>query len=504
MSLCRSLLPAAALLAFCLATPAAAAPEPRIVNGTLAAQGEYPAQGYLGVDTDLNGEINFACGGTLVGSRQFLTAAHCLITAGGLPLPPASFNVRLGDVDLADPTADTYEVTAVERHRDFVRVPRRNDVAMLTLDRAADYQLYEPMRVVDDSEDASWAPGTSARVLGWGQLSDGGPPSDLLRKADVPIEIPDRCANAYGDQFDAGIMVCAAPDPDTDPADAQDVCVGDGGGPLLVPDGAFFVLAGVAARDAGCGDPDEPGVYTRVGDNVTDDDDGLNNWVHGRTPEADFEFDHAPRANEPVKLTSTSNYPPGGPAGDDYFDTLKWDLDNDGAFDDASGRSVSHKYPAAGEQVTGLEVSNAAEGDRAIVYYRFDVGQDPSLNPPASLVPPALTPIPPAVSPKRAGFLATIRSAKRPKVRRGRFNISVRFARTAPAGIAVVEVYRGKRKIGIARGRVRRGGVRRISVKLTPTGRRLLARSATKRLKLRVRVRVGRRVLRSKTLTVRR
>ena len=80
----------------------------------------------------------------------------------------------------------------------------------------------------------------------------------------------------------------------------------------------------------------------------------------------------------------------------------------------------------------------------------------------------------------------------------------MRFARTAPAGVAVVEVFRGKSRIGIARGRVRRGGTRRISVKLTPTGRRLLARSASKRLQVRVRVRVGRSVLRSKTLTVRR
>ena len=63
----------------------------------------------------------------------------------------------------------------------------------------------------------------------------------------------------------------------------------------------------------------------------------------------------------------------------------------------------------------------------------------------------------------------------------------MQFARTAPRGIAVVEVFRGKRKIGIARTRVRRGGSKRVKVKLTPTGRRLLRRSNTKRLKVRVR-----------------
>ena len=145
----------------------------------------------------------------------------------------------------------------------------------------------------------------------------------------------------------------------------------------------------------------------------------------------------------------------------------------------------------------------AASGDKATAYFAFNVGADPNA-PPAQLAPPATHPHAAGGDAEARGRLATIHAAKRPKVRRGRFNISVRFARTAPAGIAVVEVYRGKRKIGIARSRVRRGGTRRISVKLTPTGRRLLARSATKRLKLRVRVRVGRSVLRSKTLTVRR
>ena len=144
---------------------------------------------------------------------------------------------------------------------------------------------------------------------------------------------------------------------------------------------------------------------------------------------------------------------------------------------------MTHTFPTAGEYVVGIEASRAG-GDKASAYFAFNVAADPNAPPTTQLTPTPTAPTPPAASGKSAGFLATIHAAKRPKVKRGRFNISVRFARTAPAGIAVVEVYRGKRKIGIARSRVRRGGTRRISVKLTPTGRRLLARSATKRLKL--------------------
>ena len=41
-------------------------------------------------------------------------------------------------------------------------------------------------------------------------------------------------------------------------------------------------------------------------------------------------------------------------------------------------------------------------------------------------------------------------------------------------------------------------------MKLTPTGRRILRRADSKRLKIRVRVRVGRKLLRTKQLTIRR
>ena len=95
-------------------------------------------------------------------------------------------------------------------------------------------------------------------------------------------------------------------------------------------------------------------------------------------------------------------------------------------------------------------------------------------------------------------------SGNRATVRRGKFKVRINFSATAPTGKATVEVFRGKRKIGTGKTTVRRGGSRQVSVKLTKRGRRLLSRAKSKRLRVKVQVRVGRRVLASRTVTLRR
>ena len=89
-------------------------------------------------------------------------------------------------------------------------------------------------------------------------------------------------------------------------------------------------------------------------------------------------------------------------------------------------------------------------------------------------------------------------------MRHGRFHIRVNFAADAPKGRAIIEVLRGKKKIGTAKTTVRRNGSKRVTVKLSKAGRKLLRRSKSKRLKVTVRVRVKRQVLQTRKLTIRR
>jgi hypothetical protein len=256
----------------------------------------------------------------------------------------------------------------------------------------------------------------------------------------------------------------------------------------MVHDGTPLVLAGITSWGGQlCADSFHPGVYTRLGAPA------INSWVRGRRAELEIAASPAaPKAGDNVTFTATS----------DGAGSFSWDLDSDGAFDDAAGATAARTFAAEGTYRVALEAVDA-DGQPAERERTISVGAaEPPPPPPPADTGTGSTAAPPV--PRPVGPLATILAFGRPKVRHGRFNIRVNFAAGAPAGIAVIEVFRGRRIIGIARTRVRRGGSKRVSVKLTPAGRRLLRRSVSGRIKVKVRVRVGHRVLGSKRLTIRR
>lgn len=343
-----------------------------IVNGQLATEGEYPAQGWLLINSDADPEFDSFCGGTLVGTRQFLTAAHCT-TSSGSALPASRFLVRLGHVDrtpVLPDVPDDYGAVSNVVHPLWNALTSQYDVAMLTLNRPAPYAV---TRVVEPAETSLWAPGTLARIIGWGTTYSGSlTSSEFLLEADVPIVTDQRCDDAYAG-FDPTVMVCAADEPGT--LTPHDTCQGDSGGPLLVPDGGSFALTGVVSWGIGCADTDYPGVYSRVGS------EPLSSWVHARIPRASFVLNHAPLATQPVTLTSTSTHPEG--AG--YFTSLLWDLDGDGQFDDAAGAAVSHTFPTPGAVSVGLEASKPG-GDRVVSRRTIDLGPVPPVVVPAARI----------------------------------------------------------------------------------------------------------------------
>ena len=459
------------------APPPKAKAEPRIVNGEPADPGEYPAQGFLQIQIGPN--TFSSCGGTLVGTRQFLTAAHC-VTNGNTPRNPATMVVLLGDNDLADPNTDVYEVVENDVNTGWNSANNANDTAMLTLDRPAD--AYELMRVASTDEQSIWDPGDVMRIIGWGttcfDICDGSP---VLLEADVPIVTDSFCDSAYG-SFNPSIMVCAADAPGTPPGESHDTCQGDSGGPLLATDDAgFYATVGVVSFGTGCANPNKPGVYARISEGP------LNGWVNERTPLASFDIDHAAVATQPVTLFSTSTHPD-GPSG---FDTFKWDFDQDSQFDDATGPSLDVTFPIAGQRVIGLEASGPS-GDRAVFYGAFDVATAPVVTPPPSTGGGGSTPPPSGGGqlppPPVVARFATFKSPKSLKARKGRFNVKVSFDATAPAGTATLTVLLKGKKIGSARVKIKPGGTSTTKVKLTKAGVRKLKKAKKLKVSLRITV----------------
>ncbi|HET6501120.1 MAG TPA: serine protease [Amycolatopsis sp.] len=222
------------------AAPAMAA-RPFVVGGDTASIEDYPYAVYL---TDSGG--NQFCGGVLISSSAVATAAHCATAMG-----KAAIRVVAGRQDEQSSDGIVAKVSSVWVEPGFSNPERGDDVAVLKLDRAVPYRQVD---LPSGNDDALYAEGTEATVLGWGRTTEGGARSEILRKATVPVVSDASCSASYS-AYDAKSMVCAGY-----PEGGADACQGDSGGPLVVGD----TLIGVVSWGEGCAQPGKPGVYARV------------------------------------------------------------------------------------------------------------------------------------------------------------------------------------------------------------------------------------------------
>jgi secreted trypsin-like serine protease len=465
-----------ALLGLLLCAPAEAQPkpQPRIINGDPASAGEYPAQGVLSQTP-----FGFICGGTLVSNRYFLTAAHCVTDANtGAVLPASQFSVRLGNTDRD--AGQQFTFSALDRNSAYNPDTLDNDTALFTLSSPAP-AADEPMRLVTTGENPLWSAGRQATLIGWGDTETGND-SQVLLETTAPMRSDLDCGNAYGTtEFHSTTMVCAGDG-------STDTCQGDSGGPLMVTDGSFLILAGITSWGIGCAEAAHPGVYTRLGAPV------INKWVRDRVPMARAVASNtAPEPGQTVSFTSSTSSPPLHPV---TYSDLAWNFGDGTATVHAA--NPSHAYAVAGAYTARLTASTTG-ADVVVAKVRVNVASPP---PPA---PPVVAPAP--IAPQQPGDgrpRASILASGKPLVTHGRFHIRVNFTADAPKGTAIIEVFRGRKKIGTAKTTVRRNGSKRVTVKLSRAGRKVLRRSKSKRLKVTVRVRVKRQVLQTRKLTIRR
>jgi secreted trypsin-like serine protease len=267
-------------LALLLGAPAA--PAGAVVGGTPTAPGEAPwAVALVGGRADRIAASHF-CGGVLVRADTAVTAAHCLDGGArggfedrgpGLVLPrPRGHEgggraLKLGV--FARPVlplrhGPLHRVRWVAVHPDFDDGAGYSnaDLAVIRLRRPVPRAI--PLALPEAAEGAAFAPGQPLAVFGWGNRTgrDGrlNFPRELHR-GDVFALADSRCNALYGRMFNPAGQLCAGR-----PDGAVDACDGDSGGPLVGrrADGRP-VLVGIVSFGEGCGEPEFPGVYTRVG-----------------------------------------------------------------------------------------------------------------------------------------------------------------------------------------------------------------------------------------------
>ncbi|XP_064545230.1 plasminogen [Drosophila montana] len=235
----------------------------RIVGGVEAPNGQWPWMAAIFLHGPKRTE--FWCGGSLIGTKYILTAAHCTRDSRQKPFAARQFTVRLGDIDLstdAEPSDPvTFAVKEVRTHERFSRIGFYNDIAILVLDkpvRKSKYVIPVCLPRAGRMPPKERLPGRRATVVGWGTTYYGGKESTSQRQAELPIWRNEDCDRSYFQPINENFICAGYSD------GGVDACQGDSGGPLMMRYDSHWVQLGVVSFGNKCGEPGYPGVYTRV------------------------------------------------------------------------------------------------------------------------------------------------------------------------------------------------------------------------------------------------
>jgi len=258
-------------------------PVGRIVGGQDALMGQFPWLVNLGYRQQGKQGTLFKCGGTLIGRRYVLTAAHCVTEL------PRNFKlevIRVGehdldkDIDCDDdfcaPPPQDIDVDEVIFHKSYGKPKAfQNDIAVIKLARNVTENAFVQSICLpfnDDTEDyigkRIGADAPINEVAGWGATTiTGRKPANVLQFLGVDVTDAAECKEIYAER--GGVLtekqICAGG------VKGKDSCVGDSGSGLMrsLPDRQRTIdrwdLIGVVSFGPRlCGTEGVPGVYTRV------------------------------------------------------------------------------------------------------------------------------------------------------------------------------------------------------------------------------------------------
>jgi secreted trypsin-like serine protease len=277
----------------------------KIIGGKDARPDQFPWQVALldsltATDRPFTG---FYCGGTLIGWKWVLTAAHCTFednpegrSLASVPKRADSIDVYVGSHNFAG--GERIKVRRIVRH-DYNLQTLDNDIALIELaTEPARKGKLKLVRLLAPDDTAPVDVGRRVTAIGWGSTEQGivadrvasralqyvdsieikasakcnafyvadirtraGARLKALGKSDADIKTSLNAWYPLDMQKISGNMICAGTD-----IGAADTCFGDSGGPLLVERGGDYAQAGIVSwgPNGGCGLANLYGVYVQV------------------------------------------------------------------------------------------------------------------------------------------------------------------------------------------------------------------------------------------------
>lgn len=221
----------------------------RVYRGFSCSTDDYPFM--VTVIGKLNSIFRRICGGTILNERWILTAAHCIedrsISYAVVP-------------SLSTGATKIFEIEKLVSHKNYVVAFDSDDIALLKTNRPivksehVDYvKLPEPRFRRMDTK----GPCDQGLIMGWGKTESGLPSFDSLQCAFIPILSQNQCKKLYKMYhriYVKSSQMC------TLSTEGIDACQGDSGGPLL----CNTIQVGIISWGIDCGEPRNPGVYTRI------------------------------------------------------------------------------------------------------------------------------------------------------------------------------------------------------------------------------------------------